>query len=244
MTKMPYIFKARSISKSQLGRKKPCDLLTAAKHNCRELTAESGHYGRVDPTLTRLNEYVIGPNSANEIAAQAAEDALVPDRTGKSLRHDHTQAIELIFSLPLIFGGESKPIFIACVDWAVKAFAGQRIYSAIIHYDEGPPHCHVLISPIRYGVRVGSEVIDRASMAKLKDKFWCEVASVYGLAMPAPRLKGVRKREAVKKVVQYLSNESRPCVESQLWPFMEAAINHDPAMALHYIISNADGAST
>lgn len=244
MDKAPYIFKARSISRSRLGRKKPCDLTTAAKHNCRELKAETGHFGRIDSKLSHLNIYVVGPTSAIEIAARAEEDALVPDRTGKPPRYDHTQAIELIFSLPLTVGEWHKQFFIDCVDWVAKAFLGHRIYSAVIHYDEGPPHCHVLISPIRYGVRVGSVVIDRASLAKLKDKFWCEVASPKGLSMPAPRLKGARKREAVERVVQYLSNESRPCVESKLWPFMEAAINHDPGMALHLIVTNAAGVST
>lgn len=243
MTKVPYIFKARSISMSQLGKKKACDLLKAAKHNCRELKAESGEYGRIDPTMSHLNEYLVGPRSADEIASLAAADIHVPDRSGKAPRHDHVQAIELIFSLPLAFERDVKSFLTTCVRWAEKVFAGHQIYSAVIHYDEGPPHCHVLISPIRNGVRVGSEVIDRPSLAKLKDKFWCEVAAPTGLAMPAPRLKGARKREAVQRAMEFLSTECKPCVESQLWPVIKAAINNDPAMALHLLNINIIGAS-
>lgn len=244
MTKVPYIFKAGSVSKSELRKKKKaCDLLTAAKHNCRELKAESGEYGRIDPTRSHLNEYLVGPRTADEIAALAAADIHVPDRSGKAPRRDHVQAIELIFSLPLAVDRDVRCFFITCVRWAEKVFSGHQIYSAVIHYDEGPPHCHVLISPIRDRVRVGSEVIDRPSLAKLKDKFWCEVAAPAGLAMPAPRLTGARKREAVQRTIEFLSTERKPCVESQLWPVIRAAINKDPAMVLHLLNMNISGAS-
>lgn len=241
MTNLPYAFTAGTVSKSGLRKKKGCDLLAAAKHNCRELKAELGEYGRIEPTMSHLNEYLIGPSTAEEIATLAADDLHVPDRAGRAPRHDHAQAIELIFSLPLSFGWEVSAFFRDCVGWAAKAFSGHKIYSAVIHYDEGAPHCHVLISPIRNGIRVGSEVIDLPALNKLKDKFWCEFAAPRGLAMPAPKLKGARKREAVQQVMEFLSTERKPCVESLLWPVIQAAINNNPAMALHLLKMNLDG---
>jgi hypothetical protein len=215
-------------------------LQKAAKHNCREFAAELGDYGRIDPALTPLNEFLIGPSTAEEISELAKDDLLIPDRTGKTLRYDHSQAIELIFSLP--FGAENdvRDFFIECIRWAEKSFKGHRIYSAVIHYDEGPPHCHALISPIRYGVRVGSKVIDRPSLAALKDRFWCEVAAPYGLSMPPPKLQGIRKRKAVQIVKDFLRTEGLPCVQSRLWPVIEAAIHNHPAASLQLLNVHID----
>lgn len=233
--KLPYIFKAKSISESKLGGKKACNLLKAAKHNCRSLKAESGEYGHIDPTLSHLNVFLVGPTSAVEIEAQAKNENLDPRLAGKTPRRDHCQAIELIFSLPLSFGRDVRPFFAECVKWAEKAFAGHKIYSAVIHFDEGAPHCHLLISPIRSGARVGSKVIDYPSLAVLKDKFWFEVAAPNGLAMPPPPLKGARKRKAVECVKEFLREERLPCTESRVWPVVEAAIASNPAMSLHLL---------
>ena len=228
-----YFFNAKSISQSTRDRKKACSLFEAAKHNCREILAERGPYGRIDSSRTHLNEFLVGPRTAIGIDALAELDFLVPNRSGKTLRYDHCQAIELIFSLPAGFEKDPRPFFVQCVRWAEKAFAGHQIYSAVIHRDEGTPHCHVLISPIRYGVRVGSKVIDRASLGALKDKFWAEVAAPNGLAMPPPKLKGERKRKAIEVVKAFLQEEGVPCVQSRLWPVIEAAIGSNPAMWCH-----------
>lgn len=243
MLKVPYFFEAKSISRSTRQGKKSCTLYEAAQHNCRELKAERGSYGRVDPTRSRFNDFLVGPTSAAEIVAQAKDDSRVPDRSGRTPRYDHSQAIELLFSLPFGFNRDVRPFFVECVTWAQKAFSGHQIYSAVIHYDEGPPHCHVLISPIRCGVRVGSEVIDRPSLGALKDKFWCEVAAPSGLTMPPPKLKGERKRKAVQDVTDYLRRERLPCTESRLWPVIEAAIASNPAMSLHLLNLRLDHAS-
>lgn len=231
----PYFFHVKSISLSTQKGKKPCTLQLAANHNCRDLTAELGAFGRIDPARSKLNDFLIGPNNAAGIAAQAKGDLLVPDRSGKAPRYDHCQAIELLFSLPLNIDRDVRPFFIECVAWAKKTFAGHDIYSAVIHYDEGPAHCHVLISPIRYGVRVGSSAIDRPSLAVLYDKFWCEVAAPNGLAMPPPTMKGERKRKAIQRVMAHLQREQLPCTESLLWPVFESAITSNPAKSLHLI---------
>lgn len=235
MNEFTYFFDVKSISLSTHKGKKPCSLLLAAKHNCRELNAELGAFGHIDPARSKLNAFVIGPNNAAEIAAHAKDDFLVPDRAGKPPRYDHCQAIELVFSLPPNIDRDVRPFFIECVVWAKKTFAGHAIYSAVIHYDEGPPHCHVLISPIRYGRRIGSSVIDRPSLAVLYDKFWCEVAAPNGLAMPPPTMKGERKRKAIQRVMTHLQQERLPCTESLLWPVFESAISSNTAKALHLL---------
>lgn len=235
MNKLPYFFDAKSISESRRKGKKPCNLLTAAKHNCRELKAELGAYGRIDGTRRHLNEVLLGPVNAAEIVAAAADDVLVPNRNRTTLRRDHTQAIELVFSLPLSNGLDVHRFFMDCVKWVGVALMGHRIYSAIIHHDEGCPHCHVLVSPIRFGVRVGSEAVDRPSLNALKDKFWCEIAAPNGLAMPAPRLSGEQKQKAIQEVLAHAQTERLPCVDSFLWPFIEASVRKEPAMAYHLL---------
>ena len=236
-----FFFGVGSISLSKRKRREGCTLEKAVKHNLREIAAERGGYGRIDPNRSHLNEYLVGSSNSAEVIVVAAKDACVPHLEGKKLRIDHTQAIELVFSLPDHSGLEVRKFFLDCVAWTKKSFAGQEIYSAVIHHDESAPHCHVLISPIRKGVRVGSTVIKRERLSELRQKFWCEIAAPAGLAMPSPKLRGRAKYLGVQRVLNYLAQENEPCIRSRLWPAIRASIGADPTMSLQVLDAWGEG---
>jgi len=64
-------FAVKSIGLSRVNGRKPCTLLEAARHNLREIQAEQGATGRIDPTRTHGNTLLHGPATAAEVCAQA-----------------------------------------------------------------------------------------------------------------------------------------------------------------------------
>lgn len=230
-TPTTFVFKVGSVSMSKR-KKNPCTLADALRHNCREIKAELLGYCHFDPARSHLNEFLIGPRTSAEIMELAAPDALVPNKTSSTLRFDHAQAIELVFSLPGYLSAQAPKFFRACTNWSLKVFAGHQIYSAIVHNDQSEPHCHVLISPIRRGVRVGASPVEKKALRELRQSFWCEVAAPAGLLMPSPKLLGVAKQRGIQLVIDHLLQENMPCTKSKLWPVFADAIKHDPARSL------------
>lgn len=230
-TPTTFVFKVGSVGLSKR-KKNPCTLQDALRHNLREIKAELLGYCHFDPARSHLNEFLIGSRSSAEIMELAAPDALVPNKTGTALRFDHAQAIELVFSLPRYLSPQAPQFFRACTNWSQKVFAGHQIYSAVIHNDQSEPHCHVLISPIRRGVRVGASPVEMKALRELRQSFWFEVAAPAGLLMPSPKLRGVAKQRGIQLVIDHLLQENTPCTKSKLWPVFAEAIKDDPARSL------------
>jgi hypothetical protein len=93
-------FAVKSIGLSKVAGRKTCTLLEAARHNLREIQAELGSVGRINPMHSASNIVMHGPATAAEVQAQAA--ALLTEKgiDTTKLRRDHCQAIEAVFSLP------------------------------------------------------------------------------------------------------------------------------------------------
>ena len=64
-------FAAKTIGMSKVNGRKPCDLLTAARHNLREIQAEMGSVGRIDPGRSATNAILAGPTDAAQVQALA-----------------------------------------------------------------------------------------------------------------------------------------------------------------------------
>ena len=64
-------FAAKTIGMSRVNGRKPCDLLTAARHNLREIQAELGSVGRIDPGRSATNAILAGPSDAAQVQALA-----------------------------------------------------------------------------------------------------------------------------------------------------------------------------
>lgn len=64
-------FSTKSIGTSTRQNRKPQTLRDAVRHNRRQIQAEVGPFGRIDPARSHLNEILAGPVSPDEVVALA-----------------------------------------------------------------------------------------------------------------------------------------------------------------------------
>lgn len=173
----------------------------AADHNTREKVTDAGH---IDPARTPLNMVLRGPSSATAIA-RLARTLMAAAEVGP-LRKDAVTMLEVLFSLPACSTIEARPYFEACVAWAEQHFA-VPVLSAIVHLDEGAPHCHLLLLPLSEGRMVGSRLYgNRAKLAARQAEFYRAVAEPHGLARQAtPTLSAGRRAELLAALAAHLA---------------------------------------
>jgi len=153
-------------------------VLTAARHNLREIQDELGADGYIDPAKSRLNVILAGPHKAAAVAT-LADDAL-PSK----LRRDAVRAVELVISLPSAQSIDQSAFFKDSLAW-IRTFFGVPVLSAVVHLDETEPHCHVLLLPVVDGHMVGSDLVgNRARLRQMQSDFHAVVSSHYGLTRP------------------------------------------------------------
>lgn len=207
-------------------------ILVAARHNRRAIQAEKGGMGSMNPSRSSLNETLVGPPSAQEVA-QLAKDRMRHAGIGK-LRKDAVLALEFVFSLPVDHLASDRAFFVDCADWVGRRFGGHaNILSADIHRDESNPHCHVLLIPLIDGRMVGSDLHGgRASLQEHQNSFHQEVAGRYGLERAPARLSGGARVICAQAVIRRLGNDGDAALRSVLWPQLRDAIERDPMPAL------------
>ena len=223
-------FAAKSIGLSRVGSRKPCSLLQAARHNLREIQAEQGADGHIDPTRSCRNVIVAGPPTAKEVK-RAADDLLKTANLPRKLRQDHCQAIELLFSLPANSHVEVRTFFDACMRWVADTL-GLPILSAVTHHDERQPHLHVLLLPLQGGRHVGSRPIGIASLGRLREDFFQRVAGPHGLRRQGAKLHGQAKKQAIEEVFQRCDALGLRDANGPLWPIFSNALASNPLPAL------------
>lgn len=210
-------------------------VLVAGRHNKRETQGEQGATSRIDVTRSHLNYCVRGEATAQAVANKAQQ--LMAAAGIDKLRKDAVRAIELLFSLPRSTAIDTYSYFDDCVAWAAQRFGDENILTADTHLDEGAPHCHVLVLPLRNGRMVGSALVGgRAALKATVDDFHANVASRYGLPRGGSRLRSGQKQLLAQTVTKRLSAISDPATESSVWPQLREAIESDPepfALALN-----------
>ena len=234
-------FSVKSIGLSKVNGRKTCNLLTAARHNLREIQAELGAVGRINPMRSASNIVLHGPASASEVQAQA--DALLAGagiNTSK-LRRDHCQAIEAVFSLPTDAAVTDPAAYFArCLEWVAGALH-LPVLSAVLHRDEQAPHLHILLLPVKGRVYAGSAPIDRTELKRLRDAFFAQVAGPAGLRRQDAKLRGNVKEWAVAAVLSRCEAMGLPAAIGPMWDFLVGAIKRDPDSAmrkLHIDLNN------
>ena len=225
-------FAVKSIGLSRVNGRKPCTLLEAARHNLREIQAEQGATGHIDPTRTHRNSVLHGPASAVEVQAQAGSLLANAGINAGKLRRDHCQAIEAVFSLPQDAAiHDSAAYFVQCLAWLEGALA-LPVLSAVVHRDESAMHLHVLLLPVKDGAHVGSALIARAALKRLRGNFFTKVAGPAGLQRSCAKVRGVVKQWAVEAVLQRCEALGLPAANGPLWPVLVDVIKRDPTPAM------------
>ena len=212
-----------------LEKKTGCGIIRkAAKHNKREIQAEMGAAGSIDPTRSHLNYALVGPATAGEVA-QLAKDLMRSSGVVKN-RKNGVMGIEVLFSLPHGHPVDDRVYFTACVDWAARYFGGvDNILSADVHHDEAQLHCHLLILPLLAGKMNASKMVGNTQkLEAMQDQFHAEVAQPYGLRKPGGRLSVTAKKAAAKAVLQRLRETDDSALQSAGWANIRAGIENEP----------------
>ena len=224
-------FAAKTIGMSRVNGRKPCDLLTATRHNLREIQAELGSVGRIDPGRSATNAILAGPADAAQVQALAVSLLAAAGLNPAAMRRDHVQALEFVFSLPPSSGVDPAAYFDRCLAWLVEALP-LPVLSAVSHADEVAPHLHVLLLPLADGVHVGGKPVERPRLLRLRESFFNAVAGPAGLQRESAKLRGQAKRWAVTAVMARCEAMGLPAANGPLWPVLMSAIERDPTAAV------------
>ena len=224
-------FAAKTVSMSKVNGRKPCDLLTAARHNLREIQAELGSVGRIDPGRSATNAILAGPAEAAQVQALAVDLLAAAGLKPAAMRRDHVQALEFVFSLPPSCGVDPAAYFTRCLAWLMEALP-LPVLSAVSHADEHAPHLHILLLPLADGVYAGGKPVERPKLLRLRESFFNVVAGPAGLQRESAKLRGQAKRWAVTAVMARCEAMGLPAANGPLWPVLVAAIERDPTAAV------------
>jgi hypothetical protein len=225
-----YIYKAKGISLSErrnpfTGKKrKGQTLLTAARHNLREIQAENGaDYGKVDPTRIVLNEVLAGPKKANEVDLVNTRlfESIGRDR-GK-MRKDYVQASEHVISLKR--GQEERGFFSIILEVFKSIYGAENILSATVHRDQPQPHIHILVSPISGGRYQGGKLHNNEQTEENKAKI-AEAVKPIGFSPPASSRQTEEKTAAV---IAFFERMNHPILLDPSWPAWLKTISKDPS---------------
>jgi hypothetical protein len=201
-------------------------ITAAARHNKREIQAEMGATGSIDPTRSHLNYSLAGPTAAGDVA-QLAKDTMTAAGVTK-LRKDAVMGLEIVFSLPPGHAIDDRAYFTDCAKWAERYFGGV-ILSVDVHKDEAQDHCHLLLLPLLEGRMAGSDMLGGKQMLMAMHKqFHLDVAGRHGLSKAPARLTGASKQAAAKAVLQRLRETGDKALQSNLWATMRDVIESDP----------------
>ena len=227
MTDEVLFFAVKTIGLSKRMKRKPQTLLQAVNHNRRETQKERGFRSHIDPTRSHLNRRIAGPALSADVVALAL--ARMAGAGYKPLRHDFTQAYELLFSLPPTNTGiDTGEYFLQCLQWAAAQFGPDNILSADEHHDEGVPHLHILVMPMAGARYMGSKLIDRVRLASLRDSF-ARLALSFGLKEPTRRLHGAMKEVTARMVLAHLETTQDATLKGALWFTQKQDIERNPA---------------
>lgn len=176
----------------------------AARHNLREIQAEIGADSHIDPRKSSQNVVLRGAGRATDVAAEAV--SLMGQAKIKPLRKDAVLGLEMLVSLPASSGIDEQAFFRDSVVWA-EGFFEIPILSAVIHYDEAAPHCHVIMLPLFDGRMIGSGLLgNKTRLLAIQDDFHAKVGHGYGLkrGTPVKRYSRAARASASDRVVSAL----------------------------------------
>lgn len=230
------LFRAKTIGLSKRDGRKPSTLRQAARHNLRELQAESGAHKHIALDQSHRNVVLHGPSNSQAIVALAKtlkEECVGPNRR---LRIDHVQALEFVISLRSDVSINPMEYFEASTRWLIKTFGSQMLLSVVVHLDESAPHMHALVLPIVAGRYEGGYPIKRGRLPQLTASFAQEVGKPFGLSLERRvRLTGTLRIAASSLVEGYLSENSDPVIKSRIWEVVRQVIQLEPLRFLEFL---------
>jgi hypothetical protein len=206
--------------------RKAQSMLTAARHNLREIKAENGGGGnKWNPARTQLNEVLAGPTTAAEVQSLNERLFAAEGKDTSELRRDYLQGYEHVLSLEP--GQDERGFFPAMVEAFKSHYGAQNILSATVHRDQGPAHIHILVS-LMGGVMFETGKEKRTTkLDELRDRL-SKAAKPIGFELPPTKPTRQNTSERAAAVIAHLEHLSHPMMSDPLWPALLKMINDNP----------------
>jgi len=178
-------------------------LKNCLKHNLRQIPRQIGENRHIDPTRCKLNQNLVGCSDPSNMVIEVTANIVAS--TGKKLRRNGVLALEYVISLRANTSVDINGYFPEVIEW-LEDYLGCPIISAIVHLDEGAPHMHVVVLPLRNGRMMGSAIVGyKGDLAALKLSHYKSVGQRFGLTM-TESIPKFKRYEISRKVVDILCN--------------------------------------
>ena len=203
-------------------------VLAAAKHNLRELRAARANR-HIDASRRHLNVILAGPSDAKTVAADARRKMQDAGIDRLKLRKNASTLIEALFCLRPDTPIDELAYFADCVDWAKRRFGAENILSAVVHYDESAPHCHVMILPVSGSKLAASRILGNSgSIRAYQEDFRRSVCDKYDLSRKPQHLSVAELAALADRVLATIEARNDGALTSGAWRTIRHFIDADP----------------
>ena len=192
----------------------------ADAHNRRLFKPRGSLVGKIDSTKSYLNiELIKLSEESLEATVFKHIDLAGVDLTHRTNRRkDKGFANEYVFGLTPGFKGDCIPIFSRCLTWLKHQIPTCPIVHAVVHFDQGPLHMHVIVVPIIGNRLPASDLIWYGEARQIKEiSLYQEVSQHFGLGFPG-RFNGAAKQKLALAVIDEI--KSMP-LDTQRYVFQE-----------------------
>ena len=205
-------------------------LQLAEKHNTRTLYPHTGMVGDIDLSQTPQNLELIplGRRSLTDTVFAALRDRGIDPASPVLCRRGRGFAIEFVFSCTSGHRTNFDALYAEALEWLIRSLPESPVVHAVIHFDQGSPHMHAILVPIKDG-RLQADVIRgyKQISKERNHSLYGFLKGNYGLHYPE-RLRGVRKvigaDLAINKARQFSPEDLLNMIHLEL----EAAIQARP----------------
>lgn len=167
----------------------------AEKHNTRALYAKNGSPGDIDLNLTSANLELVplGKVSLQEKVMLALEGRGIDPHAPELRKKNRGFAIEFVFSCTSGHKTNFDALYAEALEWLTRSLPECPVVHAVIHYDQGSPHMHAIVVPIKNGRLQADAIRGYKHVSKQRNhSLYGFLKGDYGLDYPE-RLRGIRK---------------------------------------------------
>ncbi len=202
----------------------------AERHNTRSLYSNSGIVGDIDLCSTHKNLELIslGRMSLTEKVKAILHDRGIDPSSPALRRKNRGFAIEFIFSCTSGHKTNFDALYAEALEWLIRSLPECPVVHAVIHFDQGSPHMHVIVVPLKDGRLQADQVRGYKQVSKQRNHaLYAFLKGDYGLDFPE-RLRGVRKVVGADLAIHTIHQLSADEIFSRIRLELEAAIYARP----------------